>query len=250
MPQPRKAAAAALWFLAALFVPALHAADVLYSTGTGFEVSDSGHFLTNHHVVTGCKDIHLKHGGLVDEASILADDAAHDLALLVDSRRVLDRMNFRRLLKRGIPYARFRDDTAFLALGESVMAVGYPLQDVLAGINATTGIVSSTSGPGGTPERFQITAPIQPGNSGGPVLDDRGRVIGVVVAQLAREYEQKTGIQAQNVNFAIQGKVARDFVRRTIGDPPPEEAPAQAALDTATLANRASEYTFMVLCRQ
>jgi S1-C subfamily serine protease len=221
------------------------------SIGTAFEVTDNGHFLTNHHVVKGCRDIHLRHGGAVDEAGVIAIDEANDLALLLDARRVMDRINYRRILLRGIPYARFREEPSFLSLGESVVAVGYPLQDVLAGINVTTGIVSGTAGAAGDSTRFQITAPIQPGNSGGPVLDSRGQVIGVVVAQLGKTYEQQSGIIPQNVNFAIQGKIAREFVRLKAGPmlPPPDPAPG-SPIDTATIATRTSEYTFMVICRQ
>lgn len=70
-------------------------------------------------------------------------------------------------------------------LGASVAVLGYPLRQILApSINITAGIVSSLARLGGDLRHLQITAPVQPGNSGGPLVDDRGLVVGVVSAKL------------------------------------------------------------------
>ncbi len=77
-------------------------------------------------------------------------------------------------------------------------------------LNVTTGVVSALAGPGNNRRLIQITAPIQPGNSGGPVLDQSGHVVGVVVARLdALKLVQRTGRLPQNVNFAISEGIPR-----------------------------------------
>jgi S1-C subfamily serine protease len=221
------------------------------SSGTAFEVTDSGYLLTNHHVVAGCKSVSLRKGNLEDPAQVVASDANLDLALLSNPSRLMDRINHRRLTGgAAIPYARFPQDKDYLLLGEAVIAVGFPLRGFVGGINVTTGVVSSTDGPPGVPTVFQITAPIQGGNSGGPVLNARGTVIGVVVGQLdAAKMQQLVGVTPQNVNFAIQGKLARDFVRKSAGSVAMNDAGSPPGTsDTATIANNAAQYTYQVLC--
>ncbi len=221
------------------------------SSGTAFEVTDTGYLLTNHHVIDGCKSVRLRKGSLEDPVQVVASDANLDLALLNNPSRLMDRINHRRLSGGAtIPYARFPQDSDYLLLGETVIAVGFPLPGFVGGINVTTGVVSSTDGPPGVPTIFQITAPIQGGNSGGPVLNTRGTVIGVVVAQLdAAKMQQLAGVTPQNVNFAIQGKLARDFVRKSAGSVATSDAASPPrTTDTAAIANNAAQYTYQVLC--
>lgn len=98
-------------------------------------------------------------------------------------------------------------------LGEPVNAAGFPLHGLLVELNFTQGNVSSLSGLSGDTKLIQITAPVQPGNSGGPLLDADGNVLGVVVSKLnALELSKFTGDVAQNINFAINLGVLQSFL--------------------------------------
>jgi S1-C subfamily serine protease len=163
----------------------------LYATGSGVFVDGKGDLITNAHVVRGCR---VMRSPVFGPAQVVAVDEASDLALL-------------RLPRAGGLYAHLRETG--VRLGEPVTAAGYPLQDVLAnGLNITRGDVSALAGPGGDRRMLQISAPVQPGNSGGALLDRAGRLIGVVDARLNYDAEQP-----QNVNFAIAGFVVGAFLR-------------------------------------
>jgi S1-C subfamily serine protease len=103
-----------------------------------------------------------------------------------------------------------------LRRGEEVVTYGFPLAGLLSsGPTLTTGEVSALAGLRDNPRQFQISAPVQPGNSGGPLLDRSGNVVGVVVSKLdAQRVARSTGDIPQNVNFAIRGTEAVDFLRR------------------------------------
>ena len=128
--------------------------------------------LTNHHVVREC-DAHeiIDGNNAVHSATLQASDTLRDLALLSVEKRFAN-------------IARVRSD-ATPKLGEAVTVVGYPLVTVL-GSNPTVGFghISSTTGIRDNPAQMQISVPIQGGNSGGPVFDQAGNVIGVVVSKL------------------------------------------------------------------
>jgi len=90
---------------------------------------------------------------------------------------------------------------------------------------------------------------VQGGNSGGPVLNNRGTVIGVVVTTLDPIKMQKyAGVIPQNVNFAIQGRIARDFVRKSIGKVATDDGAAASDLPNTSIATYATQFTFQVLC--
>ena len=125
---------------------------------------------------------------------------------------------------------------------------GHPLRGLLsAQLNVTSGNVSALAGIGDDAQRLQITAPVQPGNRGGPLLDAAGNVIGVVVSKLdAVRTAELTGDIPQNVNFAIKGALVRGFLdihgvayRRRASDT--KLAPEQ-------LAERARAFTVAVHC--
>ena len=99
-------------------------------------------------------------------------------------------------------------------VGETITVAGYPLAGLLgSGVSITTGVVSNAAGPNNDVRLMQITAPVQQGNSGGPVLDSEGRVVGVVVSKLdAIALAQLTGDLPQNVNFAIKEVVAKTML--------------------------------------
>jgi len=178
--------------------PALPNDAITGAAGSGFFVSADGHLLTNAHVVDGCTAIEvIDHGPAV----VLLVDTEDDLALL----RVSDR--------RG-PHAVFQTDPP--RLGADVVVLGYPLLPLLSGsLNVTTGVVSGQSGVGGDPRHFQFTAPLQPGNSGGPVIDENGRVLGVATYRIDDEIAfRQSGSLPQNLNFAIRNAVVLPFLAR------------------------------------
>ena len=98
--------------------------------------------------------------------------------------------------------------------GDGVVVVGFPLHGLLASeASVTTGAGSALAGLGDDTRCLQITAPVQPGNSGGPLLDQAGHVVGLVVSKLNAMYIAKaTGDIPQNINFSIKRTVAMSFL--------------------------------------
>jgi uncharacterized protein len=201
------------------------------TTGSGFVVSNSGHVLTNNHVVEGCRQNRIPPKAV---AVNLARDAQSDLALLKMSDVSLRPATFRQ--GRGI------------RPGNSVVIAGFPLQGVLTSdLNITTGTVSALAGPGDDRRLMQVTAPVQSGNSGGPLLDLAGNVVGVVVGKLnAMKLARLTGDIPQNVNFAIQAGTARSFLDAY--NVPYDTVPSIETLPPATVADRAREFTVLIEC--
>ena len=202
------------------------------STGSGFFVSSEGHVLTNAHVVRDCAAVHAPPGVAV---RVVARDDASDLALLD-----------------GPPsgaVAPFRAGRG-IRPGDEVVVVGYPLRGMLASeANVTRGNVSALAGPGDDRRLFQMTAPVQPGSSGGPVLDLAGRVVGVTVARLdALTVARATGTIPQNVNFAVGAGTARAFLDAE--GVPYETAPSDASIGADLVAAAARRFTVSVECRQ
>jgi len=165
--------------------------------GTGFVVSNQGHILTNNHVVAGCRTLATRDGKALQ---VLSRNANSDLALL--------QADFA-----PSAVAVFRAGPA-PKLGDSVVAFGFPLPGLLSSDgNVSSGILSATSGLQTDVRFVQISAPVQPGNSGGPLFDSSGHVIGVVVAKLdAVKVAQVTGDVPQNVNFAVHWAEVRAFL--------------------------------------
>lgn len=197
--------------------------------GTGFRVSSEGHYLTNAHVVEGCKLITV--GDL--PARVAAIDENFDLALLLVTGEA------------GASPARFAEKPA--RLNSDITVVGYPLPDLLGGLNVTRGSVTSLKGMGGDGVRMQISAPVQPGNSGGPVLNGEGLVVGVVVSKLdAKLVSDAIGDIPQNVNFAIRAEIAKLFLYQNAVEP--IEAEDAEALAPEALADQAQDFTRLITC--
>ena len=199
-------------------------------SGTGFIVSQTGHVLTNAHVVQDCGAISIEGA----PATVIQSDPSIDLALLHGSSLA------------GQPAAEFSANPAML--NSDVTVVGYPLAGLLGGLNVTRGSLTSLKGVAGDGNRMQISAPVQPGNSGGPVLNAEGKVVGVVVSKLdAMLVKEATGDIPQNVNFAIRGEIAKLFMAQN-NVAPVTSARAQR-LEPEELAQMASKFTKFVECQ-
>jgi serine protease Do len=131
-------------------------------------------------------------------------------------------------------------------LGEEVVLAGYPLADLLnSSLNLSTGIVSSETG-GGLPAWFTTNAGIQPGNSGGPVLDHAGLVIGVAVAKLDDvALFADSGVIAPNFGFAIRGEVLQQFVSIFAR---PVVSGYLPSIPVSRIAREAKRFTVQILC--
>jgi len=182
-------------------VVAAPAAEI--ATGSGILIGASGEILTNAHVVEACRSIKLTFAnGDAKSAALIARDEQNDLAVLRASRPPST-----------AAVAVFRD-TPPLRTGDSIVVLGYPLAGVLAtGANLAVGNVSALAGLGDDSRYLQISAPVQPGNSGGPVVDTSGHLVGIVTAKLdAVRVARAIGDIPQNVNFALKAQVARTFL--------------------------------------
>lgn len=203
------------------------------SSGTGFFVSTAGQVITNAHVVAGCTDAKIR-GRTVPEtaARIVARDTTNDLALLItDSRN-----------------EKFASIRMVARLGESVAAFGFPLTQVLATSgNFTLGNITALAGVGDDTRFIQISAPVQPGNSGGPLLDEHGNVVGVVTAKLnALKTLVASGDMPQNVNFAIRATGLVAFLQSNGIN---LDATSKAAkMSPPDLADEAASISVQVIC--
>jgi S1-C subfamily serine protease len=114
-------------------------------------------------------------------------------------------------------------------------------------LNVAAGEISATSGLRGDAKHLQISAPVQPGNSGGPLLDQSGNVIGIVVSKLnAMKLAEKIGDIPQNVNFAIKGAVAKYLL--DINNVDYQTSSATGRIGTAEVAAQARKYTVVLEC--
>lgn len=160
------------------------------SSGTGFALSSNGMIVTNNHVVQGAEKIAVKgvNGDFSKayKAKVITTDKNNDLAIIQ-----IDDPSFQKL--GNIPFTISRKTSE---VGSSIFVLGYPLRASMGDeIKLTNGIISSKSGYQGDITTYQISAPVQPGNSGGPVFDSKGNLIGILNAKL-------TG--AENASYCIK----------------------------------------------
>lgn len=163
--------------------------------GSGFFVSTSGIIATNAHVVEAAKSIEVtisnEVGSFVYKARVLLADGKNDVALIQ-----IDDDRFKSLTS--IPYGFVEKADA----GERVFTIGYPLNDVMGNnYKVADGIISSKSGVADDVRYFQISVPLQPGNSGGPLFNKDGNIIGLASAKLN---SAAVGAEIENVNYAIK----------------------------------------------
>ena len=210
-------------------------ADERTSSGTGFAVTPDGWILTNAHVIQDCGRIEVKGNGDATDPRI---DEINDLAVVkISASEPLKPMVFRKSPTR---------------LGEDILAIGYPLATLLSdSVKITTGNVNALAGIPNDTRYIQISTPIQPGNSGGPVVDRNGYLLGITSATLSKRTADEIGITAQNVNFAIRASVAELFMQsQRLVNQTVENVGNQSPISTADLADQATPSVFQILCYQ
>lgn len=172
--------------------------------GTAFVVAAPHIAVTAFHVVEGASEIQVTTAlGAVRSAVIIAADAENDLAILRLEGAPLD-----------VPSLHVLASDS-LKKGQGVLALGYPRSTVQGReAKVTDGIISSLTGIENSPSLIQITVPIQPGSSGGPLLDRAGNVVGVVIATIDPiKMLRATGALPQNVNYAIKSEYVIRLLR-------------------------------------
>jgi len=202
-------------------------ARIPIGTGTAFFVAP-GFVATNYHVIKDGSSFEISspEGSLALE--VVLSDPANDLAVL----KVVGETRSPSLSL----------STSDAVLGAETVVIGFPMGSTLGdGHKVTTGVVSSTEGLNGDPRSFQLTAPIQPGSSGSPVLSKDGSVIGIVVSTLdSLEAARRTGAIPQNVNFALKADYLALLIKRLPVKSPPIPTLA-AAEQTTQLIQRAQK---------
>lgn len=205
------------------------------TVGTGFFVSPEGHLITNAHVVEGCNAPKVTTGLATRVAARVLDrDALNDLALIKGD------------LKPAAP-ASLR---AGVKIGEAIATFGYPLVGLLSSRgNFTMGNISAITGIGDDSRFLQITAPVQQGSSGGPMLDQAGNVVGVVVGKLdALEIAAATKDVPQNVNFALKTSMLMNFLDANGINY--ATASAGQSMSYADIADRARGISVLIECEK
>jgi S1-C subfamily serine protease len=197
-------------------------------------INTHGDVLTNNHVAGGCRNIWVRVGGTAYPGVLRAKDKTNDLAVV-------------RIAELPVKsFARFSGGS--MKLGSSIVVLGYPLTSLLGDdLKATTGNVSGLSGLQNNSSLFQFTAPIQPGNSGGPILDSTGAVAGIARSKLGESFVAKrTGGLPQLVNFGVKSRTARGFLRTH--NIPFSIAASNRALPNVAIVSAAQKYTIKILC--
>ncbi len=224
------------------------------STGSGFFVSKLGHIVTNEHVVRKCGSVTV--GDAANKqvaASVLETDKRNDLALLrisstqmasVETKSLISKLGLKLVPLASGGLVRSED----VDLGEDVLVAGYPYGELFSNtIKVTKGIVSASRGMGDDSGQFQMDAAVQPGNSGGPIYDKNGNIVGVVVAQLNKLKVAKTiGSMPENVNFGIKASTVRQFL--TSAGLPTKWSNRKERQSTKEIAKIAKNQTVMVVC--
>jgi len=160
--------------------------------GTGFFITKEGYMLTASHTVRGCLIIQIYYQGKVLTGRKILDDASLDVSLIK-----IDDVNCGWIVV---------SPSSEIKAGDEVFTVGYP-QIQLQGLGAkyTNGVINSLTGIVDDPKYFQISVAVQPGNSGGPLVDSQGRVVGIIVSRLDDiQTLLATGALPQNVNYALK----------------------------------------------
>ena len=181
----------------------------LKGSGSGFLFTSTGLIVTNYHVVENANRIevvfpekHLKKSG-----TVRIKDAKNDIAVVE-----VKEFSYSDISAQPIPYS-FADISS-VKVGQEVFTLGFPLGDIMGTKSRlSTGRINSQFGIQDDPRLFQISNPLQPGNSGGPLFNLKGELVGVVVSSLnAKYFYDNAGIIPQNVNFAVKANYLQSLI--------------------------------------
>ncbi|MHA7772486.1 S1 family peptidase [Roseibium sp. M-1] len=208
---------------------AMPASENTRSIASGFAVSTQGGVLTSMHALEGCSDVSVAG----HRATIAATDPDFDLLLLTVPGIAVDTA------------ASFASATA--ALNSDITLGGFPLSGLLGGFNVTRGAVTSLKGLAGTGVTVQISAPVQPGMEGGPVVNNNGEIVGVIAEKLdAKRISEIAGDLPQNVNFAVSGEIAQLFLFQN--GVTPVRAKDTPLMDPERMADFINGFAFPIAC--
>lgn len=170
--------------------------------GTGFAISDDGVIITSYHVIKDGKHINVQfQDGTLCPAKVIKKSPNIDIAILKIDRSTPDYL--------------VMDSQPELGVGDRVFTLGFPVEQLLGQeVKFTDGSISALSGIKGEATFLQITVPVHPGNSGGPLLSEDGKVVGVIAATIAVQafLEQTRGALPQNINYAVSGSFVAPLV--------------------------------------
>lgn len=168
------------------------------SNGTGFLIDKSGYIATNYHVVKEANEIEIEINSLKYPAKVIVSDKTNDLAILkIDLGKNV-------IAEKALPYS---IKTDVIDVGTSVFTLGYPfaLSGMGKEIKFTDGKISSKTGLDGDVTHYQISVPIQGGNSGGPLFDDNGNIIGITASKIVSQ-------DIDNVGYAIKASYLLNLI--------------------------------------
>jgi S1-C subfamily serine protease len=195
------------------------------STGSGFAINSSGFIVTNEHVVADCKLIKLREGKRIYTGTIVSKNKELDLAIV----KIASAKN--------TYYVHFATN---IRTGDDVVALGFPLGNALGSeIKVTTGNISAMVGLRGDRKTLQFTAPIQPGSSGGPLLNRKGALVGVNSSGLR-------GADFENINFAVKSVELQKFLSKNKIEF--SVSSQEDELATADIVERGNKYTLQFFC--
>lgn len=204
------------------------------SSGSGFFVTPT-HIITNNHVTAGCDEIEVKNKTYNSSVRLLDTDATTDLSILTTGKP-----------NDSFLYLRNRKP---VVTGEQSIALGYPFSSTLGSeLKVTSGNIAALTGFKNNIAELQLTSPVQPGNSGGPLVDDNGNVIGVIVSRLETSSEITGKRAAQNVNFAIKSNMAKIFMDLNMVDY--QVRKSNGAKKISQIVTEAKEATVQVICKE
>ena len=204
----------------------------MINSGTGFIITNDGHIITCYHVVKGAREVQIALGSKIYAAQIIREDPLNDLALL--------KINgyFQALAFASEPLAE---------MGQDVFTIGYPNIE-LQGVNPkfTKGSISSLSGFQDDTRYYQISVPVQPGNSGGALLNEEGDIIAIVVSGLKAMASARTFVNIpQSVNYAIKAIYAKTMIELL---PDISDNLIVSKHSKTSVIGRAAKSTVLVLC--
>lgn len=197
--------------------------------GTGFALSSNGYVVTNYHVVQGADSVYIQnHKGESFKTQTIYVDPIYDIAVLyIDDPDFVPMGN--------LPYT-FRKTVA--DLGEDVYTIGYPRDEVVLG----KGYLSARTGFGGDSIQYQVSIPVNPGNSGGPLLDNKGNVIGIISGKQNQTDGAAFAIKSDYVLKAVES-IEQDSVKNKIII---NKKNSLASLNRTQQIKKLQDYIFMV----